>query len=283
MNTGAPFFIVGCPRSGTTLMSVLLDRNSRLCVPPETAFYDEIVPSLTRDDDALLLDTLRSWRRLSELRTDPQSVLRRLGGAAPCSHTVLRAILDLYAENQRKEHCGEKTPQHLRHVPTILREFPDARIVCMLRDGRDVALSLDAMPWWTPQWLPVWATLPGSKRQRLLRAASTWQQYLKLTLGFAARYSHQFRIVRYEDLIARPAEVVASTTEFVGATFEARQIDAAIGSDVVLPRSMQWKGRALHAVEAHVGTRRRATATPAQLALLDHTLRNELEAAGYSV
>ena len=40
------FFIVGCPRSGTTLLSVALDRHSRLCVPPETGFYDEIAPKL---------------------------------------------------------------------------------------------------------------------------------------------------------------------------------------------------------------------------------------------
>jgi len=280
MNRAAPFFIVGCPRSGTTLMSVLLDRNSRLCVPQETAFYDEIAPCLIRYDDASLVDTLQRWRRLRELRTDPQSVVRRLRGVAPHPRTVLRAILDLYAESQRKEHCGEKTPQHLQHVPTILQEFPDARIVCMLRDGRDVALSLDAMPWWTQQWLPAWATPSWSKRRRLLRAAETWQQYLKLTLGFAEKHSHQFRVVRYEDLIARPAEVVASTTEFIGANFEARQIDAAIASNVVLPRSMQWKGRALQAVEAH-GTRRRDTATAAQLEFLNYTLRNELILAGY--
>ena len=281
MSESAPFFIVGCPRSGTTLLSVLLDRNSRLCVPPETAFYDEVAPRLTSDDDARLFDTLRRWRRLSELRIDPRAVIRRLRGGAASSRRVLAAILDLYAEARHKEHCGEKTPQHLQHVPTILREFPDARILCMLRDGRDVALSLDAMPWWAPHWPPVWAAPSWFKRRRLLRAARIWRDCLRLTLRFSAKHSHQFRVIRYEDLVARPAEVLASATQFIGASFEARQMNSSIGSDVVLSRSMQWKGRALQDVEAQRG--RRDSATERQLALLEDALRNELLLAGYPV
>ena len=282
MNALSPFFIVGCPRSGTTLLSVLLDRNSRLCVPPETAFYDEVAPFLAGNDNALLFNILQRWRRLSELRIDPHAVLRSLQGQALSSSTVLAAILNLYAADRRKERCGEKTPQHLRHVPTILQEFPDAKILCMLRDGREVALSLNAMPWWSPQSAPSWAPAWWMRR-RLLRAARLWQQCLALTLRFSREYSQQFRVFRYEELIARPAEIVASATEFLGATFEAGQIDPAVPSDLVLRRSTQWKGHALQNIEADGGGRRRHAATVTELAILERVLRNELALAGYSL
>lgn len=76
MNENTPFFIVGCPRSGTTLLSVLLDRHTRLCVPPETAFFDEIAPHLLHNNETLP-EILRDWRRLGELNLDPEMILSR--------------------------------------------------------------------------------------------------------------------------------------------------------------------------------------------------------------
>src|SRR5262245_32845292 len=122
------FFVVGYPRSGTTLVSVLLDRHSRLCVTPETAFFDEVAPLLTSPRDAVLMRVLGKWRRLPELGLEPEMVLRRLGKKSWSAGDVFAAILDLYALGKAKVRCGEKTPQHLIHVPTIRRLFPQAKI-----------------------------------------------------------------------------------------------------------------------------------------------------------
>src|SRR3989442_9370291 len=108
MTSADPFFIVGCPRSGTTLLSVLLDRHSRLCVPPETGFFAEVAPTLPSRDAASLLETLRGWPRLPELNLTPEVVVRRLGGRPASIAGVLTAILELYAEAEGKARCGEK-------------------------------------------------------------------------------------------------------------------------------------------------------------------------------
>src|SRR5207245_2047460 len=91
------FFVVGFPRSGTTLLSVLLDRHSRLCVPPETAFFDQIAPALECCEDSVLLNVLGNWRRLPELGLEPEMVRRRLGKKNWNAADVFAAILDLYA------------------------------------------------------------------------------------------------------------------------------------------------------------------------------------------
>jgi Sulfotransferase family len=261
-----PFFVVGCPRSGTTLLSVLLDRHSRLCVPPETGFFAEVAPKLRGVDGASLLDTLRGWPRLPELNLTPAAVLRHLGGRPSSPAGVLTAILELYAEAEGKARCGEKTPQHLLHVPTILRLFPAARIVCLLRDGRDVALSLRAVPWGPPT---------------LADAAELWKTFVRLADGFAEQHPSQFTLVYYERLVKHPDQVLPDVMAFLGERFEPRQLQPHRSSGVVLPRSFPWKGQALGPIDPTRIGKRRNEATEGEKAMLDEVVSDELRRHGY--
>ena len=267
MTWADPFFIVGCPRSGTTLLSVLLDRHSRLCVPPETGFFAEVAPALPSRDDESLLDTLRGWPRLPELRVTPEAVLERLGGSPPSIAGVLTAILELYAEAEGKARCGEKTPQHLPHVPIILEHFPGARIVCLLRDGRDVALSLRAMPWGPPT---------------LTAAAELWSTFARLADDFAQQHPDQFRFVYYEKLVTQPGQVLPEVMAFLGERFEPRQLQPHVSSAVVLSRSRPWKGQALGPIDPSRIGKRRHEATAAENTLLDELLSEALRRHGYT-
>src|SRR5262249_15875857 len=73
-------FVVGCSRSGTTRLSVMLDRHSRLAMTPETAFYSEIAPRLEEPGRPPLHEILAGWYRLPELGLTPQAVVARCGG-----------------------------------------------------------------------------------------------------------------------------------------------------------------------------------------------------------
>lgn len=264
-----PFFVVGCPRSGTTLLSVLLDRHSRLCIPPETAFYTEIAPQIPFGAERKAAGkVLENWSRLPELELEPEDVLARLPERLHSPGPVLRAILELYAQSHGKVRCGEKTPQHLWHVPTILRQFSRARVICILRDGRDVALSLLAMPWWP---------LP-----RLEDAAAHWRHGAGLGAVFARLYPDQFRVVRYEDLIADPATTIRAIVEHIGEQFERTQLDPDIVSGVVLPRSFEWKAQALAKINPNGIKSRLARATPEHVTFLNRFLQTDLRELGYS-
>lgn len=259
------FFIVGCPRSGTTLLSVLLDRHSGLCVPPETAFYDEIAPRLPAPP-AELAGLLGAWYRLGELGLTPTEVLAELAGQTASPAGVLAALLRLYARKNGKRRCGEKTPQHLRHIPAILDGFPAARIVCLLRDGRDVALSLQAMPWW---------------RHSLVEAAAMWRDSVRLMEDCLDRYPGRMHVVRYEELVSRPQAALPELMAYLGERYEPGQTDAGIASATVLQRSRAWKGQALAAPDPGAIGRRRAMATAAEIDLLELDLREELRRCGY--
>ncbi|HKO99976.1 MAG TPA: sulfotransferase [Pyrinomonadaceae bacterium] len=259
------FFIVGCSRSGTTLLSVLIDRHSRLCVTPETAFFDEVAPLLTNRNDESLINVLANWSRLCELQIEPEMVRRRLG-TRPEPGDVLAAILDLYALHRGKSRCGEKTPQHLAHIPSILRHFPNAKVICMLRDGRDTSLSLAEMPWW---------------RSGVAEAAELWKQSLRRMEEFQHKYYERFLVLRYEDLLASPEQALSGVMEYLGETFEPAQLRSETPSHVVLKRSVEWKGKALDPIDFESVGRRRAEARAADLEFLEQALRDDLALYGY--
>jgi hypothetical protein len=246
----------------------MLDRHSRLSVPPETAFFDEVAPLLgRRATPAHLARVLERWPRMAELDLGAEAVLERIGQRSVKSGEVLTALLELYARGQGKARCGEKTPRHLMHVPAILEQLPDAKIICMLRDGRETALSLNAMPWWPPN--------------DLAAAARVWSKSARLADRYARSYPRQFEVVCYEDLVTSTQAVLSSVMSYLGEAFEPRQLEPNAPSRVVLSRSLDWKGQALGEVDpAHLG-RRHASARPEQLALLERLLGRELRRQGY--
>jgi hypothetical protein len=259
------FFVVGFPRSGTTLLSVLLDRHSRLCVPPETGFFDEIAPQLSEGNDSALMTALENWRRLPELGLEPEMVRNQLQKKQWNSGDVLAAILDAYALRQQKTRPGEKTPQHLLHVPAILEFFPQARIICLLRDGRDASLSLVDMPWgWS-----------------LRAAAELWQRYLRLMEEFQTLFSDNFMVLSYEQLVAAPDETMKSVMDFLSESFEPQQLNSDTPSKVVLSRSMLWKGKSLEPIDVRCADRRRVQASRENLELLERILRDDLRRYGF--
>lgn len=262
-------FVVGCPRSGTTLLSVLLDRHSRLCISPETQFFDEALPLLTRDPKELMLDVLRRWSRLREFGIEPEAVMHLLGERDTAPADVLDAMLTLYRQSQQKPRCGEKTPQHLFHVPSLLELFPNAKVICIERDGREVALSLNAMPWWAPR--------------NLSDAARLWNHAVEVAATFACDYPERFTIVRYEELVTHPERLLRPLMEFAGESFEPRQIEIDVPSGVVLARSLEWKGQALGEIQSAGIGRRSVQATAPERHFLEQALHHNLHRLGYLV
>ena len=258
-------FIVGCERSGTTLLSVVLDRHSQLAIPPETGFYKELSPRIDPTNRETLETLLSQWRRVAELGLTPHAIVDECAGDHRPA-VVLRSMLALFARRRGKVHCGEKTPVHRRYVKEILSDFPNARILHIFRDGRDVALSLLETPWWNAS---------------LMAAADFWLDAVADLRSLEAQYPTRFMAVRLESLLATPAAVLAPIMTFLDLEFEPRQLDSTLSSGVVLARSLAWKGKALDALEADWPSRRRRTLSPEQAERLEARLHHQLRQLDY--
>jgi hypothetical protein len=206
-----PFFIVGNDRSGTTMLRLVLDRGPDAAIPPESMFLTDV--TLPPDDWQQLMETV--WDhpkvRLWELEGDAPRVPPGLD-PAEAARFVLGAPFEAYASKHGKTSWGDKTPHYVHHIDTLLGIWPDARVIVLVRDGRDVALSLKKMPfgpnnaWAAAQW---WA--------RGIRAGSEAQR----------RHPERVLTVRYEDLAGDPATHVPPVCAFLGLEYHEHMLDLA--------------------------------------------------------
>ena len=217
-------FIVGCPRSGTTLLGRMVDAHPLVAIIHETRWIDEWFEErvgLTPEEFVtprlipLLLDHPR-FARLGIEREDLEGLLAR-GEPVPYASFII-GIFDLYGKAHRKQLVGDKTPRYVRSIRTLHTLWPDARFVHIVRDGRDVSIS--AMNWEKgsaklANRFATWGEKP------VTTAALWWEWHVRLgreageSLG-----SELYHEVRYESLIDRPAEECARLCEFLGVPYD---------------------------------------------------------------
>ncbi|MGD8813296.1 MAG: sulfotransferase [Anaerolineales bacterium] len=190
-------FIVGCPRSGTTLVQKLLGARQDTYTLRETHFFQNI----RRPGPAKLLDYWRLSKtqvdlayafisRNNDLQVehDPRNVR-----SLPQAVHFLDQLMSAEASARGRVAWVEKTPAHLYFVRWIERYLPSAHIVHVLRDGRDVVASL----------IDVADRFPQAKAWRYSQdvsaAIGTYNRYLRASLKCRGRSNHVF--IRYEHII----------------------------------------------------------------------------------
>ena len=202
--TPPPFFIVGCDRSGTTMLRLILDGSPDVAIPTESMilvdFAGQAGAALATDAEFDRL-AYAVWRhpkvREWGLPGDPPLREGRTGPAA--YRAALEAPFLAYAELHGKPRWADKTPYYVGEIDQVKRVFPEARIVNLVRDGRDVALSLLRVPFGPGN---VWA------------AARQWRAAVDAGDTADARYGGDVLTIRYEDLVAEPDAVARQVCAF---------------------------------------------------------------------
>ncbi|WP_141732237.1 sulfotransferase family protein [Oligoflexus tunisiensis] len=144
-----PIFVIGTGRSGTTLMRLMLCAHPRIYISHEASFYvwDALY---ARGRNAR--DFLRYYVQTFSFRwlgIDPTDVLRSVDASCPRdkAHQAFTATMRLKAAQYNKPRWGDKTPSHTAYLRKIFADYPDARVIHMVRDPRGVVMSLSRMPW----------------------------------------------------------------------------------------------------------------------------------------
>jgi hypothetical protein len=209
----APFLIMGCPRSGTTLVAQLLDNHSRLAVFIETLYYPLFRADLHRYGDLnrprnlrRLLANLEEMVLLHQLHRVPPPSAREMEAALPepSFEAVLATFLHLYALRSGKARCGEKTAGHHEYLAEIRARMPQSPVAFLMRDPRDVAES-------TRRMFGVPLEAAGEQWNR------AWRNYRRCSRGV--------HLVRYEALVADPAAALRPLLDALGESFEAPMLD----------------------------------------------------------
>lgn len=218
-----PFFIVGAPRSGTTLLQYMLRSHPNLSLPTgESHFFVPLYRNRTSFGDLNRRENIRQVleamykQSASFLDTDLHGVrfeIDRLTEEfqAEERNTIPLLLSGLYEKNAQgegKRRWGEKTPYYVLHMPLLLEMFPGAKFIHVIRDGRDVLLSLFGRQ----DDFGVYNSYFGAKY---------WEQYVATGQHWGKRLGPESYLeLRYEDLVSEPETTVRRILAFLGEPFD---------------------------------------------------------------
>jgi hypothetical protein len=209
-------FVVGCPRSGTTLLQRLLDAHRQLAVINETLWITREANRgrVTTDLVARLFEYPR-FQRLDLGRTEVERVLE--DDPSISYPDFVSQIFDLYGDRQGKPFVGDKSPGYVRRMARLHALWPHARYVHLIRDGRDVGLSV--ADWKKAE--RVVGRLATWTQDPVATTALWWERSVRLGREAGASLGPAlYHEVRYEDLVADPAHVCGDLCTFLGLDYD---------------------------------------------------------------
>lgn len=214
-------FLVGCPRSGTTLLQSMLMSHPRVESFPETKFFAHGFGGRRR---WVLHETLRGWylcyllahwlvengyMEWGEVYNLPVSWSRDR------MVEVFRDTLDHLANESGKDVWVEKTPRHLHFIDVICDHLPDAKFVHIVRDGRAVVASVYQLAHTNPE---AWGSY-----QSIERVVRRWNRCVRDSLQYTSEDHHT--AVGYEQLVKAPERVLRELSSFLNVSYDPAMIE----------------------------------------------------------
>jgi hypothetical protein len=213
--TGAlpPFpFVVGCHRSGLTLLRAMCESHPDMAVAPESGWLLTALPAR--------VEAFSAARFVEQIYADEQ--FRRWGvsraavelsfhATPPRTYVdAVRHVYTLWAAQRGRSRYGDKTADHVRGLDVLTALFPEARVVHVVRDGRDVAASFLELGW----------------SDTIEHAALHWRQ--RVLQGRHARDllgPVRYHELRYEDLVLQPEPTLRRLCEAIALPFHPGMLD----------------------------------------------------------
>jgi hypothetical protein len=207
-----PFFLLGVQRSGTTLLRLLLNAHSHLAIPFESMVLFEFASKMGEYNH---LEQIEDRRRLVEAllcsrgiqKWEPTVKIEDID-LAECTDfaATVNQIFSAYARRCGKVMWGDKTPSYTKDFHIFNEMFPQARFIHLIRDGRDVALSLARQRWGPIDFLSA---------LQYWTEVVTWSRKMGRMLP-----QDRYLEVRYEALVSNPQECLEQITAFLDLPFE---------------------------------------------------------------
>jgi Sulfotransferase family len=202
----APLFIAGADRSGTTLMYALLASHPDVSMVRRTnmwRYFHGRYGDLARPANLeRCLDAMLGYRRMRHLRPDPERIRREFLEGPPTYGRLFALFHQHNAERVGATRWGDKSLHTEHSADRVFGEFPNARIIHMVRDPRDRYASVRARN--------------GQALSRVGAATGRWLASARAGRRNQARYPDRYLIVRYEDLAQAPDQTMRHVCAAVG-------------------------------------------------------------------
>jgi hypothetical protein len=266
----SPVFVMGCHRSGTNLLyDMLLSSGGFAIYRGYLPIYKTLIPrfgSMTSGASRQkILDTFLRSKGFRRTGLDAGQLSARILSECRNGGDFIRIVMDSMARSQQVQRWAVYDPDNVLHVERVKRDLPNALFVHIIRDGRDIALSLKKMGGFTP--------LPWDRGQTdsLVATSLYWEWMVHQGRAHGRKIPADYIEIRYEDLITKPHETLGELGGFLDHDLDYDRIQSAglgrlsetnssfreEGAKEKINPLGRWKERLAHAdvaaIEATVG------------------------------
>lgn len=268
MNLLAPLFIIGNPRSGTSLLRLVLTCHSQILIPPECGFIvwlkDKYAAWNCYNNNAeklsFFLDDLLMCKKFETWGLDRGALEAAIMSRFPCSYAELCGAVHLaYGEHVGRSFSiwGDKNNFHVRHINDLHKIYKSARFLHIVRDGRDVASSYRAV-----MEIKTHSQYAPNLNTDISNIANEWNHnVMAVDIAMGVLPSAQALTIRYEDFANNPMETIKLVIDWLGFSYENDMLSFYIHNrekKLEPDLTFDWKKRTVEAISPDTVGRYRA-------------------------
>jgi hypothetical protein len=209
-SAAGPIFIGGLDRSGKTTMRAFLASHPSIAIPAvgsnmETYFYGRFGDLGKPENLERCLGAMLRYKHVRFLDPDPDRIRSEFRQGPRTYGRLFSLFLIHHAEREGKPRWGAQTGLIERYADRLFEAYPGVKVIHMIRDPRDRYEASRAL------W-------PDGKG-RAGGATARWRYSVRLAERNLGRYPDDYRVVRFEDMVTRPDEVLRDVCAFLGEPF----------------------------------------------------------------
>jgi len=281
MKNNRPIFIVGCERSGTTMIRLILHSHANIAIPPQTKFIKKLYKrrfyfrNLSKQKNRKKIakwfsDNHNKNTKIVDLGLNPNDIQSEILKSGNSLGAFLSTVFKLYSKQENKIRWGDKHPYYIKYLDQLFKLFPNAQVVHIIRDGRDAVASLKSMPWW---------------KNNSIYSMLNWQEAISNGKDAKLKYgSNQFIELRYEDIIHEPENNINILCKFLGENFSPKMLEFYKIADSAVPEyKMLWHSDTKKQINSKKIGRWQKDLEPWESALINQKMKKELALHNYEL
>jgi len=273
----SPVFVLGSPRSGTTLLyDMLLSAGGFAVYLAESNIFNLLAPRFgDLSDRANRESFLQAWLGSKLFRAsglDAEKISQDILLDCRNAGDILRAVMEGICTAQGMPRWAENSPEGMLYLPLIKRLIPNALIIHIIRDGRDVAASLGQLEYVRP--------FPWEKSYSVIGCGLYWEWIVQQGRSFGQSLGKDYAEIHFEELLAHPQEALDRIGRFIDQPLNYQTIRRVAYGSVSKPNTSFTKDP--KAAFSPVG-RWKTSLSPDELALFEQLVGKTLQELGYSL
>ncbi|ASF40741.1 sulfotransferase [Halobacillus halophilus] len=276
VNINKPIFIIGVGRSGTTLLQSILSSHKNVTFTPETHFFRFYLGSekkyfhLNRKSKTKVIEELKEDKYFRRLGNLSDNILAEYKSSEDMSLIdIYKKVLEEYAISEGKSYVGDKDPKNIELLHLIKQHFPEALIINMTRDPRDVIASRMKADWSKSR--SVYSHLFAYKAQSIMSA-----RYGKKL------FNSNFFNLKYENLLKDPKKYIEPICKKLGVEYDPSMLNfQSTAEKLVSSEEMQWKKESTGPLLKDNVGKWQGTIENYKLALIEEVLKKTFKTNNY--